>query len=486
MKVLPALIITLMCASCPCMASPPDIRPNVIVIISDALRRDHLSCYGYHRNTSPNIDSFAEEATLYDNAFAQAPATKPSVASIFTSRYVVQHNMIDGRYILPDGFVTLAEFLKNNGYITAGFLENYILGLASNYQQGFDTWIIDERRNLPDNNDVTGDNFDAKIKAWVRANSDAPFFLYLHYIDPHHPYGAPGALYNSFNKDYRGKIKGDENLLKIRKLFASDKKELDHLISLYDSEILYMDTRFGAFIKHLKKLGLYDKTLIIFTSDHGEAFLEHGMLEHGGSLNAEQIIIPFIMKLPDPSGRGRSGRYVQHIDIFPTIASILSLDTSRLHLEGNDIFREKSADNIKIVSEHLGLDSKLVKFQDKNFSKRPKPTKDIIAQRLHADKDDLDISPRQRSIIYRGWKLIHNIYQDRYALYNIKQDPLESDELHELYPRAANALRSHLDKWKRETRVNETFKKDGKRGAPPLVIMDEEFRAKLKSLGYLQ
>ena len=363
-------------------------KPNIIIIISDALRKDHLGCYGYKRNTSAHIDSFAKGATLFMNAFSQAPSTKPSIASLFTSKYPSQHNAINDEDALDEGRITLAEVLRGNGYESAGFIENSEMAREFQYCQGFNLWELDSTRHYSLISQPA-EKFDNKIYTWLDKHHKKPFFLYVHYIDPHTPYNAPEPFNNYFKTDYDGEFPQEAcaNPGKYHTFFLNNKKALERLISLYDDEIRYVDSRFQKLISKLKQLNIFDKTIVIFTTDHGEGFLEHGWLQHSYSVCAELINVPLIIRYPKLFKKGKDEKYVQLIDIFPTITHILNINTDTLALEGKDILSEPEK-QVKVFSEHLKREWGAV----------------------------------QECIIAGDWKLIHRIRSDTYRLFNIKKD----------------------------------------------------------------
>jgi len=378
-------------------------RPNVIIVVSDALRKDHLGCYGYPRDTSPHIDAFAKTATLFKNAFAQAPHTKPSIASLFTSRYPSQHNTKYHEEFLSSTLVTLAEVLSERNYRTAGFVENIAVFKPGNYSQGFSDWAVRESwpriREHGKGNDNSTEEFDNKIFSWLEKNHDDPFFLYLHYIDPHFPYNAPKPFNGLFNDSRQDSEEGTD---------------LAHRIASYDEEIRFMDFRFGKLVEKLEQLNILDKSIIIFTSDHGEGFLEHGRFGHGNSVYAELINIPLIIRYPKLFRKGYGERYVQHIDIFPTIVHALKIDTGSFLLEGKSIL-SKSDKDVKVFSEQL-----------RKGKRRWLP---------------------QRSIIFRGWKLIHNLPPDTHNthnLFNVREDPLDYENVAGEHPEIVADMRSHI------------------------------------------
>ena len=306
-------------------------KPNVVLVIADTLRADYLGAYGDPRELSPNLDALADEGSTWD-AFGQSSWTKPSVATILTSLYASSHGAMSKPSVLPD-VTTVADALQADGYTTAGFVSNINLAPSFNFQQGFDEYTYyapdylfgaeESSSKLVIYSILRVVNFkfqksqwveqyyqdsrtvNADALPWIEKHKDDRFFVLVHYMDPHdpyfvHPYDGTGiARVDNQNPD---------------PWMAEEMKEL------YAGEIRYMDESFGHLVETLKRNGIYDNTLIVFTADHGEEFQEHGGWWHGTTLYDEQIAIPLIAKFPSgtlvpaqPSGIGRS------LDVAPTI-----------------------------------------------------------------------------------------------------------------------------------------------------------------------
>lgn len=286
-------------------------RPNVILIIVDTLRADHLSTYGYERETSPVIDAFADENLKFTLAMATAPWTAPSVASIFTGLYPTAHGVgghigpdeaEDGRAkaaILHESFETLAEALGRNGYVTAGITGNAWVADYLGFAQGFDEFItLDDR---PANHI----NFYSMklIKAFTEQSQ--PFLLFVHYMDPHKPYDPP---YDS-PVEFREPLRETPHV-------PSQARHID----LYDAEIGYVDSQIGKLFEQLRDRGLYRDAVIVLVSDHGEQFREHGEIGHGQNVFNYHLHVPLILKAPGL--QGRVNEVVSIMDIYPTILEL--------------------------------------------------------------------------------------------------------------------------------------------------------------------
>lgn len=308
-------------------------KPNVVLVVVDTLRADHLGVYGDGRGLSPNIDAVGEEGAVWE-AFGQSSWTKPSVATILTSLYASSHGAMSKPSVLPD-VTTLADALNEHGYTTAGFVSNINLAPSFNFQQGFDEYtyyapdylfgaeesssklviysilrvlnfkLFKDRyveQYYQDSRTVNGDAL-----PWIERHKDDRFFTLIHYMDPHDPY---------FSHPYDGKgIARVENQNPPAEL-AAEMKEL------YAGEIRYMDESFGDLVQTLKDNDLYKNTLIILTADHGEEFQEHGGWWHGTTLYNEQIAVPLVTKFPAGTYiSGRPSGIARLLDVSPTILS---------------------------------------------------------------------------------------------------------------------------------------------------------------------
>lgn len=297
------------------VAIPKKTLPNVIFIICETLRPDHLGVYGYARDTAPNLDRLAQTSFLFTQSISQAPCTRPSVWNMMTSRYQAEVPVLDETF-------TLAEYLSAMRYKTAAFIAQHVLVKQySNLNQGFD-WYDDaqeldhHRMTLRKATSVT----DAAI-AWLQVNKQKRFFTWLMYFDPHDPYDPPDQAKGHFVKseDYsrdRRKEKIHFVTEESRNITPAHRR---FLIDAYDEEIRYTDQELGRFLDYLRESGLFDDSLIIFTSDHGEELGEDNRWDHCQLLSQEEIWVPLLIKLPGQKSGKRIGTPVQTIDIYPTL-----------------------------------------------------------------------------------------------------------------------------------------------------------------------
>jgi arylsulfatase A-like enzyme len=355
-------------------------KHNVILISLDTLRQDRLHCYGYGERTSENIDRLAEKGVLFENAFTTAPWTLPSHLSLFTSLNTTAHGVEVSKFSLPDTELTLAEILKGEGYRTGGFCAGGLVQAKYGFSQGFD--VYDDVNPESTHTERYLSQIMPPALDWLEHNRGSPFFLFLHCYDVHYPLFPTGpeflaAYAGDFDRLNREKflemvdrwnrgeafdtgalndmaflvIKYYEDLLALKREgrindFRNFRKGILKYMNaawrdkspdwdedmalfrrLYDGAIIETDKKLGELFEYMTDRRLWENTLVIFISDHGEAFLEHGLLGHSKYLYDELVRIPLIMAFPDGSHRGtRIGQTVSIIDIMPTILDYLDIE----------------------------------------------------------------------------------------------------------------------------------------------------------------
>jgi arylsulfatase A-like enzyme len=348
-----ALALTWFSCSTEPLPRPSGLRPNVMMVVVDTLRRDHLGAYGYRREVSPHIDAFAESAVVFDRAYAQSPSTKPSIASLFTSTLPTDHGTIFNEHALPQHYVTVAEVFQAAGYETAGFGENPIVRSDFDFDQGFDEYETQSNRHSS-RNDGPNDEFDRSVHDWLGDHAHEEFFLMVHFVDPHSPYWAPEPFRGRFSTT-DGPAGQGLNVL------SSNLSDVDEAIAKYDEEILYIDQRFGGLLDRLEALEIGDDTIVVVLSDHGEAFGEHGQFHHSHSVYSELINIPLLISQNAQMKPGRRPEPVQHMDLFPTLIDLTGISMAALSLgevqtlQGASLVDSKrdELDQRGVISEHL-------------------------------------------------------------------------------------------------------------------------------------
>ena len=364
-------------------------RHNVIFISLDTMRADHLGCYGYGSNTTPNIDKFASENILFENVIAPAPMTFPSHSSVFTGTNPVYHgvhNNVDEHF--DDYNVTLAETLKDAGYKTCAVVSSFVLDSKNGIGQGFDDYLNHNEQTTG----LAGPELAAGRRAqeatkqasdWLDKNSKDRFFLFVHYFDPHFPYAPPEP-------------------------FAGEYAD-----NLYAGEIAYMDKSIGTFFDKLKSLGLYDDTVIVVFGDHGEMLGEHGETEHSFYVYESAVKVPMIIKPAGNVNPVRVKEQVGLIDIAPTVYSILGIKPRDV-FHGEDISRFFDGVTVRQEKRYYYIESLTPKIFECNSL---------------------------LGVIERDWKYIQTT---RPELYNVANDRAEVNNLVEQESRRARLMKGKL------------------------------------------
>lgn len=440
-------------------------KKNVVLIGIDALRADHLGCYGYGKATSPNIDNLQKKGITFENAFSCFNSTDPSFTTILSGKYPVSHgirnhgekvtnSMLQNFYKQKIRF--LSEILRDNGYKTFG-----IDWLGRWHKKGFEYYLGDavQKKKLKILSKIVNqlpDSFSERIKKIHNTfsntsasiptatkltdkalelvnNCNKPFFLFIHYWDTHIPYNAPERIYEEFKPEKGGKKLGElfvnignekwKNYLLKAVGKATTAEEVN---AMYDSAIKYVDQEIGRLVKYFKKQDIYEDTVIVITSDHGESLIEHGIFFDHHGLYDESIRVPLIFNNL-PSGEKRIRDFVQHADIVPTLLDILKIP-----------FKESEFDGVTLVPLITGEVNSLRSF--------------IVAEESYTEKK-IAIRTNKWKYIYSSSKddatcrccgVIHGGIEE---LYHLESDPKEMRNIVEECPEIAKMFRKDLSSW---------------------------------------
>ncbi len=313
---------------------------RVVLISVDTLRADHVGCYGYGKNTTPNADALAADGALFTDVYASSPWTLPSHVSLLTSLSCFRHGVNLESDHMEESRPTLADILRTEGFLCAAVTGGGFLSPVFGFSKGFD--IYKQAETSLWTSDAAGQVAAAALD-WIEANKDRDFFLFVHTYQPHNPYIPPAPYDTKFQDaptplrmiDLGGHLGGPGGIFK-----PLPEAERRAIVGLYDGEVGYTDAALvGALTSKLKALGLYDDTMIVLTSDHGEEFYEHGSWEHGHALYDESLKVPLIVKLPGSKFRGkRIGSFVRLVDIMPTILEAYEIGAEGLGLDGRGLF----------------------------------------------------------------------------------------------------------------------------------------------------
>jgi arylsulfatase A-like enzyme len=455
------------------------VNRNLVLVTVDSLRADHLSCYGYERETTPNIDAYAERGHLFTAAFSHACATRPAFPGILTASHSL---MYGGFERLSEARTLVSEVLSEQGYATGGFHSNFYLSSDFGYGRGFDTFYesreesslakrlrrgVKERLNtngvlfntlqrLYDRTERTAgvnvgtyhtpaEEMTDRALSWVHETADRPVFLWVHYMDPHHPY-IPPAEYQTFSTTSRR----DGVRLRPKMLEEPDAvtdEELAVLTDLYDDEIRYTDAEIGRLLSGLEEAWDGEEWTAVVTADHGEELRDHGEFSHQNRFYDEVMHVPFVVY--DGESGGVHDDIVGHVDIAPTLA-------------------------------RWGGAAEL----PENFWGHP--LQDLLAgdpagwprEGVRAGWCDLPEGTRRLAYRTDRWKYIRDDVHDREELYDLDADPDERENLlaGATEPAVLEELRATVDEYERDIDATAVDVDE--------VEMDPEVRERLQRLGY--
>lgn len=473
-------------------------RLNVMIITLVPLRADHLSCYGYHRDTTPNIDRIAAEGTIFERAYSTAAVTPPAHASLLTGLYPSSHGVIGGAG-LSNSVPTIANLLSDLDYRTVGIVSGSDVGKFKGLDHGFQEfywkgyrqggWIekyraapaiirrilrgarkraarslevrqragrfapqVKEHRHKSfSSSRSTKDNQLTTRRAveWLDAfgQGKQPFFMLLHYNKMHHPYAAPAPYtYRYVSRrdpgvDWRKIwwISANPHLYMYGEMEASP-QDFEGLKALYDAEIHYLDAQLEQLFEHMRKLDTLDRTLLIILSPHGESFGEHGQCAHGGTLYETIVRVPLIVRCPNIAPAGmRVCSLVQPTDVLPTVLELAGGETDDLNLQGHSL--------VPIEDDRVYRDYVVAESQGP------------YVQKLKKSEQELERFKRGHRIFLQGdYKYMYGAKVAYHSddsddsdageeLYNLATDP---DELHNLIaqePERAHAMAARLEEW---------------------------------------
>jgi len=384
---------------------------RVILIGVDTLRADDMSCYGYKLPTTPNIDKWSEGGTRYDYCVSACPWTFPSFSSILTGRYPSVCGAMTLTRFLPGAETTLAEILSKDGFTTFSIINSYLVSPVFNLQQGFDG-VEHFEMGLCEGTFT-------RAREWLDAHKEEDIFLFIHLMDPHTPYQPPLEFGQMYYPRYDGRVLEEV----VRDQVGNNKAGAEPLVfdqatsmeiqrALYDGEITYVDDQFGKFMQYLGSNGMEDGSLIVFCSDHGEEFLEHGGTGHGHSLYDEVLHVPLIILGPGiPSGQVVND-LIATVDIFPTILGFLNIKIPE-NLNGISLLSSNDSDRI-LISEELeqGFDQKGATTADYRYILHTLSGKEELYD-LKDDKPMLASVAADRRSICRGFRTFLISYTEK-------------------------------------------------------------------------
>jgi len=442
-------------------AAAQPTAPNIVLIVVDALRADRLGAKRNNVPVTPRLERLAKQSVWFTRAVSPCSWTKPAMASILTSRYVDAHRVFyaaDGQDdaittdVLPDTLPSAATYLKNAGYTTACVQTNGNLSADLGFDQGFDRFVFENNADA----DWTTDRAIEHLQALT-----PPFFLYVHYMDPHAPYSPPEPYRSMFGTlapltlaEQKAVANSLDYLVDQAYAFLGlrDKRHFDELSPqgretlrvFYDAECRFMDTELARLLDVI--WSTTERTLVVATGDHGEEFWEHGSMGHGQTMYHEQIAVPLLFHGPGLEPRTIAFP-VETLHILPTAAAYAGLDADPFW-QGHDLFAPEALAPPAVFSN--------------TYATLPRTG-------IHAEM-----------VLEDTVKLIVNHIEGEDELYNLAVDPLEQDNLAPSRPETVNRLRNLLD----EHRKNNI--RHGASGAPRITPdLPESLLEQLRALGYL-
>jgi arylsulfatase A-like enzyme len=396
--------------------------PNVLLITVDTLRADHCSSYGYPLPTTPVLDALARDGVRLVTAYAPMSSTTPSHATMFTSLYPLGHGIVQNGLTLGGERQTLAETLRAAGYATRAVVSSFALDRRFGLDQGFDAYDDQFDRAHSslfsrswEAHRVTG-GFDQRatiasdkaIRALQALGGRRPFFLWVHYFDPHEPYDPPERFRSAFP--------------------PADESEKARAIAAYDAEIAYTDHEIGRVLETLERKGLADDTLVIVVADHGEGLLQRGHMGHGIVLYEEGVRVPFVLRWP---GRLPAGRTIEEpvalVDLLPTVLDLLDLSKN-----------PEGAQGVSLAPALQG-------------AARSAADREVFLQRRRYETPTVSGHPvaGDKFAIRKGrWKYIEANEESTRELFDLSKDPGERQNVAAHFPAEADRLSATIAAWR--------------------------------------
>ncbi|MBI3782487.1 MAG: sulfatase [Deltaproteobacteria bacterium] len=442
--------------------------PNILLISIDSLRADHVRSYGYERETTPVLDQLARQGGLFRTVVSPTSWTLPAHLSLLTSLTPEEHGVVaDGLQIDGRRTTFLAEVLWRGGYETAGFVSGPYLDAINGFNKGFD---------LYDDYSVAKINYDASHRSvtspglvnlvtrwlhrWDSGKRRRPFFIFLHMWDVHYDYVPPPPYDQLFDPQYHGTIDGKNFIDNPRVARTMDRRDLDHIVALYDGEIRFTDLHVGKVLSKLQELGVFDQTIVVVTADHGDEFFEHGNKGHAKTLYDESLLVPLIMRYP---AKIRAGTVVDSqvrlTDVAPTILSLAGIP------------RPASFGAAALDAAQAGHD-----LTPWIHAVAPTPLPALLA---FGDMELADAPRKLAAVRTQTHKLIRALQAGGdEELYDVQKDPGEQTNLIHRNSTQELSLSQTLDGWRHAAA-------DPSRAARPVQIGEEQ-RERLRALGYMR
>jgi len=472
--------------------------PNILFIVIDTVRADHLSLYGYPKETTPFLSELAGESTVYERAISPAPWTLPSHASMFTGQFPSVHQASWEHALLRSEFVTIAEILRDKGYSTVGFSSNSVVGAINNLQQGFEHFFevwkttnhaLDPIRKLKvyrtvrhflggekwsDKGAVTTNSLvSGWLDRWEKEKHRRPFFMFINYLEPHLPYNPPEQYRSQF---FNGPLSANTQELSSKDSWMPAKfrsigikgsltsEDYRQLTLLYDAELAYQDAILRELVEDLKGRGLLENTFLVVVSDHGENIGEHGgLLGHCLSVHQTLLHVPLLVRYPPLFAKDLR---------YPRLVSILSIFTTLMEVAKASPSPEwpPALGPLPRSIDDTGLDLAIAEYA------LPAWELSNLVNEVHG----VNVRPyavRLKAIQNESWKLIWRSEGDS-TFYDLSSDPGEREPLDPTSIDQGLKLQKELETWLASL--------NPPKFPPPTVLVtpDKQTKDSLRSLGY--
>ncbi len=446
---------------------PTEDPANIILISLDTMGASHLGCYGYAPATSPHLDELARESALFLQAFSAAPYTLPSHMSIFTGLAPPKHQVFFLDQSLDPDIHSLTELLRSRGYLTAAFTDDGQVSSGFGFSRGFDYY---EERRGGERVIRSAELLHKRAASWINDHRGLKNFLFLHTYQTHNPYKSPapyGQVFLKENHPWKGISLEEIFGPGFAKFFKNiSEQERENMVALYDGEIRYTDEfLIKPLLDELRKLNLYDRTMLIVTADHGEAFGEHGHWMHSWNIYNEVARVPLIIKFP----RSRHGGRIIHdfvgtIDIMPTILEEANISRSGISVDGESL--------LNILNQQKTEPKSFLIYQPAYMTAAPTPRK--IG--LFLDPFKLVINEDYPPQAYK-WFSPSPPRQEDLELYDLRKDPGERKNLAGLEKNIVQELISRVQVLLKDLERERSVRK---------LPLDRDLLERLRALGYIE
>jgi len=460
-------------------------RPNIVLVILDTVRYDYTSLelkFGEKMDLTPHLKSLASKSTVFPNSWSNAPWTVPAHASMFTGLLPAQHACTSKQVYLDKRFPTIAEILNKSGYETTAFfsnpwLNNEATGLMRGFQTIEEVWVGGLSKLSRGMGNQGGVLINQNIQKWLKNRTQKkPFFLFVNYLEAHLPYDP----HLEYREKHLKNLKPDDSIsIKWAHefnagLYEADKVDWKKVREMYAGDVNTADNLLGVLLQMLKEFGVYDKTVIIVTSDHGENLGEHGLMEHQFSVHENVLLVPLVIRAPGILKQGINHQPVMLSDLFDTIIELAGAE----YTADADVDAATDTDTVfshSLIPAKGTTQSERRRYIVSEYAGAPGGLLEHL-KHLNPQLDTTPLSLAYKTVTDGEWRFTISSDAKR-MLYNLDKDPQQTIDYSSMYPEIANEMEGYLEN------IFSILKQAADK---PARQLDEETKKKLKSLGYIQ